>query len=113
MFGIQVVLALIERATPHWHSPAAERVSRPWFAWCLRVHVLWQAALLALQLDPAQFKLRFFIELRHAAAFPFLAPCGERRADLAHQMDRAQSAHQDQTRRIGDHEQDERPHQPH
>lgn len=54
MFGIQVVLALIERATPRWHSPAAERIARPWFAWCLRVHVLWQAALLALGVFLAQ-----------------------------------------------------------
>jgi alkane 1-monooxygenase len=48
MVGVQVALALVERAAPRWHSPAAERATRPWFAWCLRVHLLWQAALLAL-----------------------------------------------------------------
>jgi alkane 1-monooxygenase len=48
MFGIQIVLALIERAAPRWRSPAAESASRPWFAWCLRAHVVWQAALLIL-----------------------------------------------------------------
>jgi alkane 1-monooxygenase len=54
MFGIQIVLALVERATPRWCSPAAESASRPWFAWCLRAHVLWQAALLALGVFLAQ-----------------------------------------------------------
>lgn len=54
MLGIQVVLALVERATPQWRSPAAENASRPWFAWCLRAHVLWQAALLALGVLLAQ-----------------------------------------------------------
>jgi alkane 1-monooxygenase len=54
MFGIQVVLALIECAAPRWRSPAAQNVSRPWFAWCLRAHVLWQAALLALGVFLAQ-----------------------------------------------------------
>lgn len=54
MFGTQIGLALIERATPRWHSPAAERNSRPWFAWCLRAHVAWQAALLALGVHLAQ-----------------------------------------------------------
>lgn len=54
MLGIQVVLALIERATPRWRSPAAESASRPWFAWCLRTHVVWQAALLALGVFLAQ-----------------------------------------------------------
>ena len=49
MLGIQVMLALIERATPGWRSPAASP-SRPWFVWCLRLHVLWQAALLVLGL---------------------------------------------------------------
>jgi alkane 1-monooxygenase len=48
MLGIQVSLALVERATPEWRSPAALSASRPWFAWCLRLHVLWQALLLAL-----------------------------------------------------------------
>jgi alkane 1-monooxygenase len=50
MLGIQVGLALIERALPRWRSPAAATASRPWFAWCLRAHVVWQAALLALGL---------------------------------------------------------------
>jgi alkane 1-monooxygenase len=54
MFGTQIGLALIERATPRWRSPAAERISRPWFAWCLRAHVVWQAALLALGVHLAQ-----------------------------------------------------------
>jgi alkane 1-monooxygenase len=54
MLGIQVALALIERAAPRWRSPAAESASRPWFAWCLRVHVLGQAALLALGVVFAQ-----------------------------------------------------------
>jgi alkane 1-monooxygenase len=54
MLGIQIVLALIERATPRWRSPAAERASRPWFAWCLRAHVVWQAMLLALGVVVAQ-----------------------------------------------------------
>ena len=50
----QEALALVERAAPQWHSPAAERTARPWFAWCLRAHVLWQAALLALGVSLAQ-----------------------------------------------------------
>jgi alkane 1-monooxygenase len=50
MFGIQVALALFEQATPRWQSPAGCSASRPWFAWCLRLHVLWQAALLGLGL---------------------------------------------------------------
>ncbi len=54
MLGIQIVLALIERATPRWRSPAAESASRPWFAWCLRAHVALQAALLALGVLVAQ-----------------------------------------------------------
>jgi alkane 1-monooxygenase len=54
MLGIQIVLALIERATPRWRSPAAERASRPWFAWCLRTHVVWQAMLLVLGVVVAQ-----------------------------------------------------------
>jgi alkane 1-monooxygenase len=50
MFGIQVALALVEKATPRWRSPAGSGASQPWFAWCLRLHVLWQAALLGLGL---------------------------------------------------------------
>ena len=50
MLGIQASLALIEQATPHWRSPEAQTTSRPWFAWCLRAHVLWQASLLGLGL---------------------------------------------------------------
>jgi alkane 1-monooxygenase len=46
--AFQVGLALVERAAPRWRSPAAEAQSRPWFTWCLRLHGLWQAALLAL-----------------------------------------------------------------
>ncbi len=54
MFGVQLALALVERAAPGWHSPAAETTSRPWFTWCLRAHVLWQAALLGLGVMLAQ-----------------------------------------------------------
>jgi alkane 1-monooxygenase len=54
MLGIQIVLALVERAAPRWHSPPAEQTSRPWFAWCLRAQVLWQAMLLALGVFLAQ-----------------------------------------------------------
>ena len=46
--GYQVGLALVERVAPGWRSPPAEHETRPWFAWCLRLHVVWQGALLAL-----------------------------------------------------------------
>jgi alkane 1-monooxygenase len=48
MLSVQVALALVERAAPRWSSPAGEGATRPWFAWCLRMHLLWQAVLLAL-----------------------------------------------------------------
>jgi alkane 1-monooxygenase len=48
MLGIKLVLALVEWATPRWRSPQAAAQPRPWFAWCLRLHVIWQALLLAL-----------------------------------------------------------------
>lgn len=54
MLAVQVALALVERAAPRWSSPAAERTTWPWFAWCLRMHVLWQALLLALGVGLAQ-----------------------------------------------------------
>jgi alkane 1-monooxygenase len=65
MLGIQIVLALIERATPRWRSPAAESASRPWFAWCLRAHVVWQAMLLA-----------FGVVLAQEAAWPAVVALG-------------------------------------
>jgi alkane 1-monooxygenase len=54
MLAVQVALALVELAAPQWRSPAAERSTRAWFAWCLRAHVLWQAALLALGVGLSQ-----------------------------------------------------------
>ncbi len=54
MMAVQVGLALIELAAPRWRSPAAEHRTRAWFAWCLRVHVLWQAALLVLGVGLSQ-----------------------------------------------------------
>ena len=54
MLAVQVALALIERVAPRWSSPAAQGATRPWFAWCLRAHVLWQALLLALGVELAQ-----------------------------------------------------------
>jgi len=46
--GFQVVLALVERAMPWWTSPPPVRAPAPGFRAVLRVHVLWQALLLAL-----------------------------------------------------------------
>jgi alkane 1-monooxygenase len=54
VFAYQVLLALIERAWPHWHSPAAETRARPVFAWCVRLHGVWQAVLLAVGVAVAQ-----------------------------------------------------------
>ncbi|MDH4061343.1 MAG: alkane 1-monooxygenase [Aquincola sp.] len=48
VFAFQGGLALVEAIAPHWTSPPAESASRSWFGWCLRLHVLWQGALLAL-----------------------------------------------------------------
>ena len=39
-------LALVERIAPRWPSPPAESHDRPCFSWFLRLHVLWQTALL-------------------------------------------------------------------
>jgi alkane 1-monooxygenase len=46
VFVYQVVLALLEPLWPH--APAARQDAHAGFAWCLRMHVLWQASLLAL-----------------------------------------------------------------
>jgi alkane 1-monooxygenase len=46
VMAYQVVLALLEPLAPH--SPPACDHAHAGFAWCLRAHVLWQAALLAL-----------------------------------------------------------------
>ena len=54
VLGYQVGLASVELIAPRWTSPAAASASRSWFAWCLRLHVLWQAALLALGAVVAQ-----------------------------------------------------------
>jgi alkane 1-monooxygenase len=48
--GILVGLALIEIATPRWVSPTARQSTHGWFSACLRVHVVWQGALLAVGL---------------------------------------------------------------
>ena len=52
--AVHVALALVELAAPQWRSPAAERSTRAWFAWCLRAHVLWQVALLVLGVGLSQ-----------------------------------------------------------
>ena len=44
----QLGLAAVELVAPRWASPPAEPASGPWFRWCLRLHLLWQAGLLAL-----------------------------------------------------------------
>jgi alkane 1-monooxygenase len=54
MMGIKVALALVEWSTPRWRSPPAAPSARPWFAWCLRLHMLWQGLLLALGVWLAQ-----------------------------------------------------------
>jgi alkane 1-monooxygenase len=65
MLAVQVALALVELAAPQWRSPAAERSTRAWFAWCLRGHVLWQTALLA-----------FGVALSENAAWPAAVALG-------------------------------------
>lgn len=48
--GVLTGVAVLEWVLPSWrHSPAA-REPHPWFVACLRLHVLWQAGLLALGL---------------------------------------------------------------
>jgi len=54
VFAYQAGLALTELAAPRWASPPAAASARPWFAWCVRLHALWQAALLALGVLVAQ-----------------------------------------------------------
>lgn len=56
---IQIGLAVLERLTPSWTSPASNAHAHPWFAWCLRTHLVWQLALQALGV---------VLALRHVAA---------------------------------------------
>jgi alkane 1-monooxygenase len=57
--AIQVGFAVVERLAPQWASPPSNAQAHPWFAWCLRTHLLWQWALQALGV---------WVALRHAAA---------------------------------------------
>jgi alkane 1-monooxygenase len=67
VFSYQVLLALVERVWPRWHSPAGQARAWPGFAWAVRMHVVWQAALLALALAVTQ---------RDGASWPALLALG-------------------------------------